>query len=328
LPSSPYGAYSVSQDLQLPYVHSFNVNVERQFFASTVVQAGYVGTRGRHLPLSRDINAAVAGTTGTLQSRRPYNAAYPDLAAIDQLETIGESEYNAFQLSLIQGAWHGVSGRANYTLGHAMDNGSEARNILVMNALDTQADWGDSDFDVRHIFTAGFSYELPAHSSSRWAEGWQLNTIVTAESGIPFNVRAGTNVSGVGDFVDRAVQVGDPLSNITQSGQFVRFFNAAAFANPAAGTFSTLPRNAFHGPSFRTLDLSVFKTTKLAAGTSVQLRAEIFNIFNIKNWGNPGNTLSNSTTFGLMTTTRNGGGAPGIGSGEPRNAQLAVKFLF
>lgn len=327
-PSPPYGAFSVSQDLELPSVQSFNANVERQIGPSTIVQVGYVGTRGKNLPISRDINAAIAGTTGTLQSRRPYNAAYPNLAAINQLETVGKSRYNALQVSMIQGAWHGLSGRANYTFGHARDNGSEARNTLVMNALDIEADWGDSDFDVRHIFTAGFSYEIPAFVKSRLGEGWQVNAIVTMESGIPFNIRSGTNVSGVGDFVDRPVQIGDPFAGITQSGQFVRFFNASAFANAAPGTFSTLPRNAFHGPSFRTLDLSVFKTTKLTHGASVQVRAEVFNILNIKNWANPGNTLSNSTTFGVMTGTRNGGGAPGIGSGEPRNVQLAVKVLF
>jgi hypothetical protein len=324
----PYGAFSVSQDLQLPSVHSFNVNVERQVGRSTVVQAGYVGTRGRNLAIMRDINAAAAGTTGTLQSRRPYNAAYPELGAIDQMETTGKSRYDGLQLSVTQRSWHGLSGRANYSFGHSTDTASEARNTLIMDATNPSADWGDSDFDVRHIFTAGFSYDIPAFTSGRLGEGWQLNTIVTLESGRPFNIRAGTNVSGVGDFVDRAALVGDPFADLTGSGQFARFFSAAAFANPAAGTFSTLERNAFHGPSFRTVDLSLFKTTKLAAGASVQLRLELFNVFNTINWANPGATLSSSTTFGLMTNTRNGSGAPGIGAGEPRNAQLAVKLLF
>lgn len=324
----PYGAFSVSQDLELPYVHNFNVNVERQVGNTTVLQAGYVGTRGRHLAIMRDINAAVPGTTGSLQSRRPFNAQYPTLGAIDQMETIGTSRYNGLQLSIMQRAWHGVSGRANYTLGHSRDTASEARNTLIMDATNIGADWGDSDFDVRHIFSAGFSYDIPAFANSRLGQGWQLNTIVTLESGRPFNIRSGTNVSGVGDFVDRAVQVGDPFANLTDSGQFERFFSAAAFANPQAGTFSALPRNAFHGPSFRTVDLSVFKTTKLTGGTSVQLRCEVFNVFNITNWANPGSTLSSSTTFGLMTNTRNGSGAPGIGAGEPRNVQLAVKLLF
>jgi hypothetical protein len=324
----PYGAFSVSQDLQLPYVQSFNVNVERQFGPGTVAQVGYVGTRGSHLAIMRDINAATPGPTTGLQARRPYNALYPTLAAIDQMETTGKSRYNALQLSLIQRAWHGLSGRANYTFGHSRDTASEARNTLIMDATNPAADWADSDFDVRHIFSAGFSYDIPAFTSGRLGEGWQLNTIVTLESGRPFNIRTGTNVSGVGDNVDRAVQVGDPFSDLTPSGLFQRFFTASAFANPASGTFSTLSRNAFHGPSFRTVDLSLFKTTKLSGNVSVQLRLEAFNIFNTINWANPGATLSSSTTFGLMTNTRNGSNAPGIGAGEPRNVQLAAKLLF
>jgi Carboxypeptidase regulatory-like domain len=324
----PYGAFSVSQDLQLPYVQSFNVNVERQIGSATVVQVGYVGTRGSHLAIMRDINAAAIGTTGTLQSRRPYNALYPTLGAIDQMETAGKSRYNGLQISAIQRPWHGLSGRANYTFAHSQDTASEARNTLIMDATNVGADWADSDFDVRHIFSAGFSYDIPAFMQGRFGEGWQLNTIITLESGRPFNIRTGTNVSGAGDFVDRAVQVGDAFSDLTGSGLFPRFFTASAFANPTAGTFSTLERNAFHGPSFKTVDLSLFKTTKLTGSASVQLRLEAFNIFNTINWANPGSTLSSSTTFGLLTNTRNGSNAPGIGAGEPRNVQLAVKFLF
>jgi hypothetical protein len=108
----------------------------------------------------------------------------------------------------------------------------------------------------------------------------------------------------------------------------LRYFNAAAFASPAAGTFGNLGRNQFYGPSFRTVDMSVFKTTKLSGGASLQVRCEIFNVLNTDNWANPGTSVASSTTFGLLTNTRNGSGAPGIGAGEPRNVQLAAKILF
>ena len=95
---------------------------------------------------------------------------------------------------------------------------------------------------------------------------------------------------------------------------------------PARSAISA--RNAFYGPDFRTVDVSVFKTTKLAGGSSLQVRCEIFNVFNTDNWANPGTSVSSSTTFGLMTNTRNASNAPGIGAGEPRNVQLAAKILF
>jgi len=294
------------------------------------VQIGYVGTRGHRLAVMRDINAPPPSAAGLSQSRRPYFAQYPDLQAINELESIGRSSYNSLQLSLIQNAWRGLSGRFNYTLGHAMDNASEARNTLPMDSRNLDADWGNSSFDIRHVATAGFTYSLPAFSKSRFGDGWQFNVIATLQTGTPFNVTTGTDTDGTGDRSDRPNLVGDPFSGIVQptSGTAVRFFNPAAFAAPALGTFGNLARDQFYGPSFRTVDFSVFKTTKLAGGSSLQLRCEIFNVFNTVNWGNPGASLSSSTTFGLLTNTRNGSGAPGIGAGEPRNVQLAAKILF
>src|SRR4029077_7779234 len=100
-PVPPFGAFAVSQDLKLPYVENFNVNVEQQLGPTTIAQVGYVGTRGHRLALMRDINAATPGAT-LAQARRPFNAQYPNLAAINELESIGRSEYNSLQMSLIQ----------------------------------------------------------------------------------------------------------------------------------------------------------------------------------------------------------------------------------
>jgi len=326
----PYGAFAVSQDLKLPYVTNFNVNVERQLGPTTIAQIGYVGTRGHRLALMRDINAATPGAT-LAQSRRPFNALYPNLAAINELESIGRSEYNSLQMSLIQSAWHGVSGRLNYTLSHAMDNGSEARNTLPMIQNNIDADWGNAAFDIRHVLTAGFTYNLPAWGTGRLGDGWQINTIATFTSGSPFTITTGTDASGTGVRSDRPNLVGDPYAGIVQpttTPLSVQYFNPAAFAAPAAGTFGNLQRNALYGPGFKSVDFSVFKTTKLSRGAAVQLRLEMFNLFNMINWANPGAVLGTSTTFGVITNTRNANNAPGIGAGEPFNVQLAAKFIF
>ena len=330
-PQPPYGAFAVSQDLKLPYVENFNVNLEQAFGPTTIAQIGYVGTRGHRLALMRDINAPTPSAAGLAQARRPFASQYPDLAAINELESIGRSEYNSLQLSLIQNAWHGLSGRLNYTLSHAMDNGSEARNTLPMIQDNIDADWGNATFDIRHVFTAGFTYNLPALGGGRIGDGWQLNTIATFQSGTPFTITSGTDVSGTGVRSDRPNLVGDPYAGVVQpttTPLSLQWFNPAAFANPAPGTFGSLERNALYGPGFKSVDVSVFKTTKLSGGTSLQLRLEVFNLFNTINWANPGTTLSNSTTFGVITNTRNANNAPGIGAGEPFNVQLAAKILF
>jgi hypothetical protein len=326
----PYGAFAVSQDLKLPYVLNFNVNVQQQLAPTVIAQIGYVGTRGHRLGLMRDINAPAPRAGGVSQAARPFNAQFPTLAAINELDSIGRSEYNSLQMSLIQNSWHGLSGRLNYTLSHAMDNGSEARNTLPMNSSDIDADWGNAAFDIRHVISAGFTYNLPAMGSGRLGDGWQFNVISTIQSGSPFNIVTGADTDGTGDRQDRPNLVGDPFANVVQptSGTAVRFFDPAAFAVPAAGTYGNLARNAYYGPWFKTVDVSVFKTTKLGKGASAQLRLELFNLFNTINWANPGASLASSTTFGLMSNTRNATNAPGIGSGEPRNVQLAAKIIF
>jgi hypothetical protein len=329
-PQPPYGAFGISPDLQLPYLTNFNVNVERQIGATTIVQVGYVGTRGHRLAIMRDINAPAPSPTPLAQSRRPFFAQYPDLAAINELETIGRSSYNSLQMSVIQSNWHGLSGRLNYTLAHAMDNASEARNTLPMNSANIDQDWGNAAFDVRHVISAGFTYTLPAAGTSRLRDGWQFNVISTIQSGTPFNILVGTDVDGTGDRQDRPNLVGDPFASLPAASNplLQYYFNPAAFATPAAGTFGNLGRNAYYGPWFKTVDVSVFKTTKLAGRASIQLRAEMFNVFNWINWANPSATLTSSTSFGLLSNTRNATNAPGIGAGEPFNMQLAAKLIF
>jgi hypothetical protein len=326
----PYGAFAVSQDLKLPYVINFNVNVQQQLAPTVIAQIGYVGTRGHRLGLMRDINAPAPRAGGVSQAARPFSAQFPTLAAINELDSIGRSEYNSLQMSLIQSSWHGVSGRLNYTLSHAMDNGSEARNTLPMNSADIDMDWGNAAFDIRHVISAGFTYTLPALGAGRLGDGWQFNVISTIQSGSPFNIVTGADTDGTGDRQDRPNLVGDPFANVVQptSGTAVRYFDPAAFAVPTAGTYGNLARNAYYGPWFKTVDVSVFKTTKLGKGASAQLRLELFNLFNTTNWANPGASLASSTTLGLMSNTRNATNAPGIGSGEPRNVQLAAKIIF
>jgi hypothetical protein len=200
---------------------------------------------------------------------------------------------------------------------------------MIQDNID--ADWGNASFDIRHVLTAGFTYSLPAFGAGRLGDGWQINTIATFQSGSPFTITTGTDASGTGVRSDRPNLVGDPYAGVVQPTTVplsLQYFNPAAFAQPAPGTFGNLERNALYGPGFKSVDLSLFKTTKLSGSASVQLRLEMFNAFNTINWANPGASVSASTSFGLITNTRNANNAPGIGAGEPRNVQLAVKFIF
>lgn len=324
------GALGVNQDFATPYLQNFNLNVQRDVFGKGVLQIGYVGSLGRKLVHTRNINAALPGT-GSVQSRRPFFSAYPTLGSINQLETAGLSNYNSLQVSYNQNLWKGLTGSLAYTYSKAIDTSSEARNTVPMTSTDFFRDRGPAAFDTRHILSGFVSYTLPAFTD-KWkllTQGWQFNMLITAHTGLPFNITSGTDVNSDGDNTDRPNLVGDPFANVpgrtTQSS--IPFFNRSAFANAPAGTLGNLGRNALYGPGFATVDPSIFKNFTIREGISLQVRGEIFNLFNRANLTNP-TTALNSGNFGLITNTRNGGGAPGLGFGEPRNVQLAVKLLF
>src|SRR5258708_20971803 len=99
------------------------------------------------------------------------------------------------------------------------------------------------------------------------------------------------------------------------------------FTTPAVGTYGNERRNAYYGPNFRYVDFSLFKHTPITEKVMSEFRVEIFNIFNFNNFAAP-NVNPTSSSFGLITNTRNAANAPGIGNGEPFNIQLALKISF
>jgi len=159
--------------------------------------------------------------------------------------------------------------------------------------------------------------------------GWQINTLATAHTGLPVLFRARTDVNSDGDTFDRINLVGDPYASVPASTSATSrvWVNRAAFAAPAAGTLGNLGRDALFGPGFFSIDPSIFKEFPVKERIKLQFRAEVFNVLNWTNYANPTTTF-NSGSFGTITNTRNGGGAPGLGFGEPRNVQLALKLLW
>jgi hypothetical protein len=269
--------------------------------------------------------------TADLQQRRPYGSRFPQLGAINEFQTVGNSNYNSLQAMWNVSGWRGLAGRIAYTWSKSIDLGSDARFILPANSYNLRGERGRSDFDATHVFVAGLTYRLPEFAAigKRLAGGWELASFATAHTGLPIDLRAGTNVSNSFDGMDRVDVIGDPFAGIPPppNPTSVRFFNAA-FARPAAGSFGNLGRNTLSGPGFGAIDFSVIKTTAVTERVGLQFRVEVFNLTNRANYANPGNSLAAATAFGVITNTRNGGSAPGIGPGEPRSVQLALKMQF
>ena len=161
--------------------------------------------------------------------------------------------------------------------------------------------------------------------------GWQLNTLFSFFTGSPFTVYSGNDSSGTGEYNDRAEVVGNPFSNVPASNRATStyyWFNPAAFAVPAQGTYSNETRNEFYGPPTHQIDFSVFKNFPITERARLQIRAEIFNIFNFVNYSQPANNAAGSNLGQVGSTYDVAFGAPGIGPGAPRNVQLAAKVIF
>lgn len=332
-PKPPFGAFSINQDFRVPYIQNYNLTIQQALGSMSVLQVGYVGSTGRKLTGFQNINAPIPGTTGDLQSRRPFSSLYPEIGVINQVQSAGNSQYHSLQTSIRTMRWKGVTLNGNYTWSKVIDYNANPRNTLPANSYDWTRERGPASTDLRHIFTGFIAYEVPKFTDG-WkyvTQGWQLNSLMTFHSGSPLDLLAGVNRSLSYDNRDRVDVIGSASPGAgDRTSEFgpVRYFDTAAFALPVTGTFGNIGRNAIYGPGFNSVDFSVFKNTPITEKISSQLRIEIFNILNRSNWANPGTNFNSASSFGLITNTRNGGGAPGLGFGEPRNIQLALKILW
>ena len=322
VPVPPFGAFSISQGYRTPYSQNFNLNVQTQLTSSTLLQVGYVGTLGRRLAVLEDINQLIGG-------KRPLAQQFPTLAAINQLTTAATSSYNSLQTSLHQQFWKGFTANVNYTWSHAIDTASTF--TTPMNSYNLELDKGNSTFDTRHILTGFLSYEAPqlAHFAPRLTKGWQLHSLLTFTAGVPIVITDGKNIDQTGENKDRPNLVGDPFANVPvlTGTRAVQYLNPAAFQLSPLGTYGDLGRDAIVGPGLGSVDFSLFKRTPITERITSEFRIETLNLFNRTNWANPTGNFS-SGSFGRLTNTINGQNAPGLGFGEPRNVQLALKLIF
>jgi hypothetical protein len=345
-PTTVFGLASISPNFRTAYTQNFNLNTEYQLSRNTIATVAYVGALGRRLFNLSDINQARPGATNSTAAevaRRPIYLSkavpnYATIGALNEAQSEGTSNYNSLQASVRTSGFHGVTAQASYTLGHALDVISSTRGLAPQDSLNLAGDYGHADFDVRHTFNGYIVYEVPriGHFLPLLTKGWQGNAFVTAFTGTPFSAKVGSDISGTGENQDRVnlapgvalrTSTGTSLITPTSGAPYAQIYSPSAFVAPGAGSFGTTARNAFRGPGFSTVDASLVKNTQIREKISLQLRAEMFNIFNRINLANPTGSIS-SSSFGRSTSTRNSSGAPGIGPGEPFNVQFAGKIIF
>jgi outer membrane receptor protein involved in Fe transport len=316
-------------NLAAPYTIQSMLSLEKGLGRAMVIEIGYVRTDGRDFPLQRSFAQAFDRETGA----RPN----PDLGApggyyVDSSQTM---EYNGLQTSLTRRFADRYAFTINYTLskGTATQGGDLAAYYVAdigntQDFWDPQADYGPTDNDVRHRLNGTFIYELPGlHDGHGWLNsvvgGWQIAGLLSAESGGVLTV---TQPSGIDNSRPDEVS-GVPLVvsdwKSTCSALGCNYLNVDAFqAVPVSPiTNATLRPGTYkvgdaRGPASWRLDTSFSKNFHVNTGTRLQIRADVFNLFNTKQWNNP-NTNLNSSDFGRIT-----------GAGGARSMQVGARFTF
>src|SRR6185369_9847760 len=227
----------------------------------------------------------------------------------------GSSSYNALWMTATQRLARGLQFNASYTWSKSLDNNSfSTGGIVGQDSYNLRGDRGLSDFDVRHRFVFSGIYDLP-FSGNQLSEGWQLAAIIQSQSGGPINiVTNNATVNGVANTL--RPDVNGPIGII---GRPDLWFDTSAFV--AAPRFGSLGRNVVIGPAFHNTDVSIIKNLRIGEQVRIQLRAEIFDVFNHANFGQPGNVVG-TPAFGVITSTR----FPTGETGSSRQIQFAVKL--
>jgi len=212
---------------------------------------------------------------------------------------------------------------------------TEYRGSILFSSTDPKLDYGSGDFDTRNNFTAFWTYDIPgsSHGPKILTHGWQVSSLWSFHGGQPFNFNAGTQRPGLNLIADPFAGVSHSFSKaLGGSTPGEQWVNPAAFCVPGpvcAGPTNPagdLGRNAFYGPGFADVDLSVIKNIPVTERFRVQLRAEMFNMFNRKNLATGSGSVGSDGT--VRDTIGDFNGAPGLGPGEPFNMQLVGKIIF
>jgi len=303
---------------------SWNLIVEHQLGRDSVARISYVGSHGLYLSdndsggVVQELNPATyipgASTEANTQARRPYQ----DFSTVFQQESGASSNYNGLQASF-EKRMKSLTVIANYTYSKSLDN------IGWDNPYNQNFDHGPSAHNLPNNLKLSDVWTVPApHVRQAFlnglARGWQVNSLVVWQSGLPLTILSGVDNSFTGVGSDHANYLGGPIALTTRrshNAMAKEFFNTAAFGTNTIGTFGNASKGQVEGPRYFDTDMSVIKSTQLFEKVNLQLRVEAFDVFNDVNFEPPAVTQSASASFGQITSTL-----------DPRILQLGAKIVF
>jgi len=365
-------------DFKLGMVQQYNAGIERELPGQILLTAGYAGSRGSHILIDgNNLNVTTpAGCGGVIPGYTlgcgPGGSAlpipYPDFpfSTISNISDQGRSTYNSLQIKAeTKSSRHGIYALIGYTYAHSHDNGFSDGLGTNLGATyyplprSGSLDWGLSQVNLNHNFTASVIYDLPfgrgKSFGSDWGGalntilgGWQVTAIEKITSGFPIFVIDSFNQSGVnfennGASINRPDQIGDPnksgsfAANPTCSATNVHspnkvWFNPCAFVPAAQGELGDASRTPLSGPGFVNTDFSLIKQFNLPwEHMGLQFRTEVFNVFNHPQFGNPNADINVATVSNPnlgLTNVPQGFGAINSTVNNPRLFQFALKLNF
>jgi hypothetical protein len=315
----------------VPLLKSWNLTIQRQLSSNLIADIGYIGSHGSHLAFTTDVNQV---PENKLAPNDAASRPYPVFQSLTGYTTQGISSYHAFQAEITRRFSKGLLFNFNYTWSHMLDNqdssgwGSLQGATPYQRAYDPLANYGPSNFDIRHMFKGHGAYDLPFGRGRRFANGnkvldeviggWQLFGDFIAQTGSPFTPTMATNNSYslssnaswypnvVGDW--RAVPGGQNINS---------WFNTAAFATPTPGTFGNLGRNSLYGPHLTAVNMSLHKVFRITERVNMDFSANATNVLNHPSFALP-DRLIGPGHFGQITGTS-------VGS---RQMELIAKIRF
>jgi hypothetical protein len=307
-------AYAFPEHLQLPYTLEWNVSVQQSLGKAQALTVSYVGADGRRLQGEQEL------VVGSLN---------PNFRTIVYIDSGLTSNYNALQVQLQRNVSRGINALASYTYSHSIDFGSNYAALPFTR--------GNSDFDLRHSFSAGATWDLPRVSAGRFVDtiinNWGVDGRLTARSGFPISI-AGSNLIDpvTGSLTQGTVNIVPNVPAYLYGSQYPggRAINPAAFSLPPGTQNGDAPRNSFRGFGELQMNMAVRRDFPISERTRLQFRADAFNIFNHPNFGYVDAQLGDAT-FGLASQMLNQSlatVAPQYQQGGPRSMQFSLKLLF
>ena len=331
--SIPSGLVVPEPNSRTGYAQHFNLTAERELGnPGSTVSVAYVGTLGTKLSRTRLPN----GGEDLAQEMRPD----PNVGLVSRLETSGVSNYHALQFGLTKRTSN-LTLRAAYTYSRFIDDVSELstgntqpdRGIIPIDETNLELDRTVSDFNMPHMLTFSYLWDLPFARRHRWVGGWRLSGITTMQSGLPFTLYSGSD-NGNGSDNNRIHAIEGSLMRNPSSAQAIQVLGGLPTAlalEPSPGAIGTLGRNSERGDPTFNWNLGLHKELGFTERVRAQLRFEVFNLFNTTNF-NPaeidnvlsverdrqtGQPVRFNPNFGRYTETF-----------SPRSAQVALRFTF